>query len=523
MSSLARLRGAVAAVSRRIPTNRPARLVAGLVALPVVGVALYLFLQPSQGYTVNARFASGQGLFPGTPVSLLGVKVGSVTAVSFQGSSVLVTMQIDPSQPVPAGADAQLVSPELLGEPDIDLSPGYTGGPVLASGATIPETRTEVPATTDQLLSELERVLGAVKPSSAHALVVSLAADLEGQGAKLNSLLANAASTVSLLADKGTDIGQLEGELASLTGTLSSHETELAQLVTAYDTVSAVLAGHQQQLGQAITQLADATSQLAGLLTPNLKPIEQDVAVVTTVGRTLDRNIGSLNEAIGASDRLFAAAHLAYDPVHNWLDLNDQLAPGMTAGVIEGLVRDRLAGVCRRLLAHHSAGLDEQALATLATCGNPGSGYFDPVLGLIQRVLDGLPAAGSSSPASALSALSSAVATIPGLTSAQRSAVTHDLASPPSSTTSAHHATTNKGESIDSVDQAIDGLLGPLPVLTGPSNGGSGSSTGPSGGTGTTGSGGLGGLLGAASASAPGWGTPGSWGSFLSLFLGSRA
>jgi phospholipid/cholesterol/gamma-HCH transport system substrate-binding protein len=250
----------LAAVASHLP-RRALVAAAWLVLLPAIGVGLYFFFQPTPGYTVDARFASSQGLFPGTPVSLLGVQVGSVTAVRFDGSSVLVTMRLDSSQPVPAGVDAQLVSPELLGEPDIELSPGYTGGPVLAAGSTIPETRTEVPATTDQMLNEMERVLGAVQPSSAHALVVALAADLEGQGAKLNSLLGNAASTVSLLAGKGTDIGQLEGELAALTGTLSSHETELAQLVTSYDTVSAVLTGHQQQLGQALTQLANATSQ----------------------------------------------------------------------------------------------------------------------------------------------------------------------------------------------------------------------------------------------------------------------
>ena len=508
------------AVWRRLRGRRALVAAAWVVLLPVIGVALFLLLRPAPGYTVEARFASGQGLFPGTPVSLLGVKVGSVTAVHNEGSSVLVTMRLDPSEPVPAGVDAQLVAPELLGEPDIELSPGYTGGPLLAAGAVIPESRTEVPATTEQMLSELERVLGAIRPASAHQLVTALAADLEGQGAKLNSLLANAASTVSLLAGKGTDIGQLEGELAALTGTLSSHETELAQLVTAYDTVSAVLASHQQQLGQAITQLANATSQLAGLITPNLKPIEQDVAVITTVGRTLDRNLGSLDEAIGASDRLFAAAHLAYDPVHNWLNLNNQLAPGMTMGVVEGLVRDRLAGVCRRMLAHHSAGLDRQALATLAAGGNPRSGYFDPVLGLVQRVLEGLPAA-SGSPSSGLS---SAVATIPGLTQAQRSQVTKAFAAPPATTgtPSSSGTATKAGNPTGSIDQTVDQLLGPLPALAGPSTGSS-SPTGTSGATGTTG--GLGSLLSGAGAGAPapGWGMPGSWSAFVAQLLGSRA
>jgi phospholipid/cholesterol/gamma-HCH transport system substrate-binding protein len=504
--------------------GRPWRLLATVVAL-LAGVAAVLFalsfLRGGSSYQFSARFASAQGVFPGTPVSVLGVKVGSVRQVQFQGSSVLVTIEVTSTQALPAAVDAQLVEPELLGEPDIDLSPGYVSGARLAAGTVIPETRTEVPATTDQLLSQLERVLGAIKPSSARQLVESLAGDLQGEGSQINSLLSNAASTVSLLAAKGDDIGRLDGELATLMGSLRTHDTELANLVTAYDTVSAVLADHQQQLGQAITQLADASQALAGVLSPNLHPIEQDVAVITTVGRTLDRNLGSLDTAIASSASLFTAAHRAYDPVQNWLDLNDQLSPGMTGGVLEGLVRDRLAGVCRRVLAHHSAGLSAQALSTLATCGNPNSGYFDPILAVIGRVLDGLPGGVPPTPS-----LSQAVGTIPGLTPAQRSKVSSEITSPPAAPTPASKLSTAEALyrkykiSLAALDKVIDSVLGALPgagsLLPPPAAGATGTTgAGVSGATGTTG---LGGLLGVA-AGAPTVSGPDAWSSYLGTMV----
>jgi phospholipid/cholesterol/gamma-HCH transport system substrate-binding protein len=466
------------------------------------GAAIWYFARSSPTYEVQARFASGQGLFEGASVSVLGVKVGSVTKVQFQGSTVLVTMAIDTSQPLPSLVDAQLVEPLLLGTPDIDLSPGYTAGPKLTAGTVIPETHTAVPVSTDQLLSELERVLGAIKPSSAHQLVTALASDIQGQGAALNHLLSNGAATVSLLASKGNDLGKLNGELASLTATLRSHESELASLITDYDTVAAVLTSHQQQLGEAITQLADASEQLAGILTPNLKPIEADVGVITTVGRTLDRNLSYLDTTVESTVSLFGAAQRAYDPTMHWLNLNDQLAPGETASVIEGLVRDRLAGVCRRILANHSTGLPTTALSTLASCGNPDSNFFNPILGTILGIVEGLPSANSlSSLGQASSALTKALSTIPGLTPSQRKAVSGALANPPPTTPSGKgSSSTSKGETsqqaMQQLDQQLNEELGPLP--SGAGSTGSTGATGPTGATGTTGSGGLGGLLGAA-------------------------
>jgi phospholipid/cholesterol/gamma-HCH transport system substrate-binding protein len=517
----------VSRIARRLLRSRLLGVALGAAVLGGGAVLAASWLEGTPTYQVEARFASAQGVFPGAPVSLLGVKVGSVRQVQFQGTSVLVTIDVASSQPLPAGVDAQLVEPELLGEPDIELSPGYAGGATLEPGAVIPEDRTEVPATTDQLLDQLERVLGAIQPSSARQLVESLAADLQGEGAKLNSLLGNAAATVSLLASKGDDLGRLDGELASITGTLRSHESELADLVTAYDTVSAVLVSHQQALGDSITQLADASEELAGFLSPNLRPIEHDVAVITTVGRTLDRNLSSLDEAVDASASLFAAAHRAYDPVENWLDLNDQLAPGMSAEVVEGLVRDRLAGVCRRVLAHHSSGLDAQALGTLASCGNPDSDYFDPILGLIGRVLEGLPGGVPSG----LPSLSQAVGTIPGLTPAQRSDIAKTFAAPPAGGPAAALPAAQKGHarhkvSLSALDKAIDAVLGALPPASGLLGGSTGptGASGTTGATGTTGSGGLGGLLGgsgsAAGAGSPSsWATPGGLTSYIDAFI----
>ncbi len=375
--------------------------VAGVVA----AAALVAGAEVTKGtptYPVDVVYSSAPGLFTGAAVDVLGVKVGTVTGVQNVGDKVHVTLAVDQGTKIPSTAFASLVAPQLLGSPDVDLNPGYTGGPYLASGATIAQDHTAVPVSTDEVLKELQHTLDALDPHAVGSLVSNLATDLDGQGTNLNKLIASAAGTVQLLADKGNDLGQLNGTLAQLTGTLDSDTAQIEDLVEQYDTVSSTVAQHAGQLNDAITQLTGASTNLVTLLVPNIQALESDVGTVTTVGRTLDRNLSSVDQILQNGNNLFQGAKRAYDPTYNWLDLNLQAAPGVTGAYIAGLLRDRLAGICRRIVANHAAGLSAAVLATLTQCGNPSSGFFDPLLNDIPTIIDTLSGAGGSTTAQTL-------------------------------------------------------------------------------------------------------------------------
>jgi virulence factor Mce-like protein len=364
----------------------------GLAIVILAGVA-FVAVDVTAGpstYPLNAVYSSAPGLFPGANVDVLGVKVGTVASVKNVGDRVVVGFKVDQGTKIPARAIASLVAPQLLGEPDVDLNPGYTGGPTLHAGAVIPLSRTAVPISTDEVLKQVQRTLNAINPHAVGNLVSNLATDLDGQGASLNKLIKNAAGTIQLLANKGDDLGQLNGTLAQLTGTLDDDTSQIEHLVAEYDTVSGVIAQHSGQLNDALTQLTGASSALVGVLTPNLLPLEADVGTVTTVGRTLDRNLSSVDEILQQGNHLFQGASRAYDSNYNWLDLNLATAPGVTGAYVSGLLRDRLAGICRRIVADHSAGLTSAEISTLNLCGNPASSFFDGLLADIPTILNTL-------------------------------------------------------------------------------------------------------------------------------------
>jgi phospholipid/cholesterol/gamma-HCH transport system substrate-binding protein len=367
-------------------------------------------------YTVRAEFPSTIGLYPGSFVRQLGIDVGTVSKVENEGNHVLVTMKVFNKYHLAQDARAILVGNSVLGERYVQFEPAYVGGAPLAAGTTLGLDRVTIPVETDTVLRSLNTVLRGINPTDISQFTSNLATLLHGEGSKLNDLIANAAGTVQLLADKGNDLGKLSGTLAQLTGQLDTKDTALANLVRDYDLLAQTLAADRGQLDATITQLTNLTTQGAALLAPNLGPLQKDLADLTTVGQTLDRNIPAIDTSLAYAPRLFAAARNAYDPLHNWLPLNPQSSPTATSAALGASVRDALASLCRRLA------VKQPALApALAACGNPDSGFFDPIIGLFPTLLSKIP--GQVAPASATQAFAKGVAAIPGLNDQQRQAL----------------------------------------------------------------------------------------------------
>ena len=478
-------------------TSKPFHVaVAGVVIVAAVIVGIEV-TKGAPTYPINVVYPNAPGLFTGAAVDVLGVQVGTVTNVQNVGDKVDVTLAVHQGTRIPMAAFASLVAPQLLGSPDVDLNPGYTGGPFLGPGATIPQDRTAVPVSTDELLKELQHTLKAIDPHAVGNLVTNLATDLNGQGTNLNKLIASAAGTVQLLATKGDDLGQLNGTLAQLTGTLDTDTSQIEQLVEQYDTVSTTVAQHSGQLNDAITQLAGASSGLVSLLVPNLQPLEADVGTVTTVGRTLDRNLSSVDEILQNGNNLFQGAERAYDPTYNWLNLNLATAPGVTGAYVAGLLRDRLAGICRRIVANHSSGLSAAVIATLNQCGNPSSGFFDPLLNDIPTILNSL--SGGSDSDTAQSLLQQGLTQIANAEQGAKTAPTTPSSPTPAPQAPASTTTTApvapKPTTTTTTTTTTCGLLGAVLGCPGSSSSGSGSSSSDGSGSSSSSGSSLGGLL----------------------------
>lgn len=456
-------RGVVYGRLRQLTVRAALPLVLAVTTLGLAGCSGH----SSSGYTIHADFASAEGLFPGNSVDLLGVQIGSVVSIHDSARGVAVTIHISGNTMLPQDVRASLVSPQLLGEPSVEISPGYTGGPTLAAGSVISQNRTSVPISANRMLADLASYLKQIDPQATGSLIHNLAQDFSGQSNQLNTLIHNAAGTIALLAAKGNTLGQMEGSLAEISSTLRAHDTVLANLIEEYNAVSGVVATSGQQLGQAISALNNMSADLANLLTPNLGPLQSDIGTLTTAGRTLYRNLSSVDQTLSSSVALFAGAKRAYNPTYKWLNVDLALSPTMTSGILAGMIRDRLSGVCRRILANHSNGLSAAELNQLKACGNPASGYFNSVINLLPTLLSHIPGsvvAGHASSAAetqaAKSAFAKGLSKIPGVSSLQKNALTSPGTLPGLSALSGSPRGSGSGNAQDEQH-----LLGALPKL----------------------------------------------------------
>lgn len=157
-------------MSRRLgkpPFTRGLALGSVLVLLVSVGV-WWVFLGADQRRVV-AYFDDAVGLYEGGEVRVLGVKVGSVDAVTPQPERVRVEMSVRRELKIPANAGAAVISPSVVSGRFVQLTPVYEGGPTLESGAVIPKGRTVTPVEIDEVYNSLNELSEALGPKGANS------------------------------------------------------------------------------------------------------------------------------------------------------------------------------------------------------------------------------------------------------------------------------------------------------------------------------------------------------------------
>ncbi len=161
---------------------------------------------------------------------------------------------VDSKYKVPADAKAAILSPTLVTARAIQLTPAYTGGPVMRDNAVIPQERTAVPVEWDDFRQQLEKLTDTLQPtepggvSTLGAVINTTADNLRGQGANIRDTIIKLSQAFSALGDHSTDIFSTVKNLSILVSALQDSSDLMRQLNQNLASVTA--AGRRPERGR---------------------------------------------------------------------------------------------------------------------------------------------------------------------------------------------------------------------------------------------------------------------------------
>jgi virulence factor Mce-like protein len=283
---------------------------------------------------VTAHFDNGVGLYEGNAVSVLGMPVGEVETIAPKGTYVEVVMTIEGDVKIPAGVDAVTVSTSILTDRHIELSPAYTGGPVLRNNDFIGLERTKTPVEFDRLLAMADDLAIELEGDGEGAGPVAQLLDVgsaitDGNGQDMRAAMGELAKALRLGSDGGAEtrnaITTVVDNLSLLTEAAARNDGQIREFGSAVGQLSGILADQELGTGDTGARINEILLQAEGLLRNNQGTLNSTVADSEILVKTLADYRRELAEFLDVTPMLLDNAYAAVDQENRVARVHAQL------------------------------------------------------------------------------------------------------------------------------------------------------------------------------------------------------
>lgn len=325
---------------------RPVQFAFTVVIIAILAVDGLTVVRSPDTRTVSAVFPRTVSLFEGSDVRILGLKVGKVTALTPSGTGVRVDMEYDGAYKVPSNARAVIISPSVIGDRFVQLTPAYDRGAVLADGAIIGQADTRVPVELDRTFSATQQLLSALGPNGANkngALsdLLKVGADtLDGQGLSIRSTIGDLASVTKTLSTGSDEAFGAVDHLSRVTTTLSDYDSDIGGFNERLGRVADSLASESDDISSLLESLATSLGEVESFVRDNRDSVRTNVSSLTTISGALEGERKALQQIIELAPLGFTNLVQAYDPTS---------ASVRTRANFSEIIRDLDSVVCESL------------------------------------------------------------------------------------------------------------------------------------------------------------------------------
>ena len=298
-----------------------------VVAVVAVLVALAMVVLPGDDKkTLTATFPRTVSLYTGSDVRILGVPVGTVDSVTPTGTDVTVKMSYDAKYKVPANAQAVIVSPAIVGDRFVQLTPVYKGGPVLATGSVLTEKSTSTPLELDEIYQSIDDLTVALGPQGANKqgalthLLDSTAKNFAGQGDQFHDTLVNLSKLTGTLDHNKKQLFGTANQVERFVSALAKNDQTVRRFNDSLQSAADLLQGERGDLAAALRNLGVAMQQVSGFVRENKDSLSKNIKGLNAVTKILVKQRDALDQTLQVAPTTLANLFHTYNPATGTLD-----------------------------------------------------------------------------------------------------------------------------------------------------------------------------------------------------------
>lgn len=296
-----------------------------VLALVVAGAVWWIF-QGANTRKITAYFDQAVGVYAGSNVEVLGVKVGTIDSVTPMGTEVRVVLDVDRSVKIPANAEAVVVAPSVVSDRYVQLAPVYTNGATMADNTVIPMSRTATPVELDQLYASLNKVATDLGPNGANAggalsgLLNTLSANLSGNGQNLHDTITQLSDLATTLDSNKNNLFGTVDNLSQFTTMLSNSDAAVRTFSQQVSQVTGFLASERGNLAASVTALGNALGQVQSFIADNRAALKSNVDNLAGVTKVLVDERSALAETLDVAPLALDGVVNSYNAASGTLD-----------------------------------------------------------------------------------------------------------------------------------------------------------------------------------------------------------
>ena len=305
--------------------------IAAILVVVLLAGAVLLLLPGSGEKHVTAEFPRAISLYKGSDVKILGVAVGKVDSVDPAGTKVVVKFHYESKYKVPATAKAAVISPSIVGDRFIQLTPVYTTGKVMTDNARLGLDRTATPLELDEIFGSITDLTTALGPEGANKpdasgtgaltrLLDSTARNFGGEGVQFNETLHNLSLLTKTLADNKDDLFGTVSEVEKFTSTLAKNDDTVRRFNDSLASGAQLLADEREDFAAVLKNLSVAMTQVRSFVADNRNLLSSNIKELNKLSKVLVKNRSALDETLTDAPVALNNLFLAYNETTGTLD-----------------------------------------------------------------------------------------------------------------------------------------------------------------------------------------------------------